>query len=193
MEEIWKTIIGFEDYIISNWGRVKTTSRKIRYTHALTGLEHFRLSSERFLKVYDNKHTGYKFIQPRHNGIPVNRTIHRLVACTFVNNPDLLPIVNHIDGNKHNNTADNLEWCTDAYNYEHASKTGLTARGERVATAVLNEKCVIAIKNLLKQNLLTHKQIADLFEISRASVSLISEGKTWKHLNSLTQTELTIK
>ena len=51
--------------------------------------------------------------------------VHRLVAETCVNNPSMLPCVNHKDGNRDNNHADNLEWCTHAGNTAHAIATGL--------------------------------------------------------------------
>lgn len=51
--------------------------------------------------------------------------LHRVVAKTWVSNPENLPEVNHIDGNKKNNSADNLEWCTRSYNVRHAYANGL--------------------------------------------------------------------
>lgn len=50
---------------------------------------------------------------------------HRLVAMLFIPNPNNYPVVNHIDGNKQNNTIANLEWCTQYHNNKHARDTGL--------------------------------------------------------------------
>lgn len=56
--------------------------------------------------------------------------IHRLIAETFIENPDTLPCVNHIDGNKQNNDISNLEWCTSKQNSIHAVKNGLIKTGK---------------------------------------------------------------
>jgi hypothetical protein len=53
------------------------------------------------------------------------KPIHRYVATAFCGNPDSKPYVNHIDGNKQNNAASNLEWCTHLENMQHAVRTGL--------------------------------------------------------------------
>ena len=54
--------------------------------------------------------------------------LHRLIAETFIPNPNNYLYINHIDGNKENNSIENLEWCTQSYNVLHAYKTGLTGR-----------------------------------------------------------------
>lgn len=51
--------------------------------------------------------------------------LHRLIAKTFIPNPNNLPVVNHKDGDKLNNTVDNLEWCTVSQNSRHAVSIGL--------------------------------------------------------------------
>jgi hypothetical protein len=188
MEE-FKEIPGFEDYLISNNGRLKTKSRALRYVHAVTNKEHFRVSKERFLKTQYNNRTGYKFYQLYKDKKMHNLTIHRLVAIAFIDNPNGFDCVNHKDGNKHNNVIENLEWCTNEYNHEHATKTGLKPRGSRIGTSKLNEACVKAIKNMLS-NKYSQSEIARIFEVSRATIILIGQGKTW---NTLTGQELTIK
>lgn len=178
--EEFKEIEGFPNYEISNCGRVRTKSRKIRYVHAVTGREHYRQSQERYLKLFQNA-CGYKFVSLRNAGKATPITVHRLVALNFIPNIDKLRVVNHKDGNKHNNCLSNLEWCTDEYNHRHATETGLKASGERVGTSVLNSKCILAIRKLLKMGW-SQGEIANLFEVSRPAINLINTGKTWSHI-----------
>lgn len=186
MKEVFKSVNGYPEYEVSNFGRVKTKSRLIRYTHAVTRQEHFRQTEERFLKVQFNNRTGYKFVQLYKNKKMHNVTTHKAVADTFLVKGKKDFVVNHKDGNKHNNTVDNLEFVSNEYNHEHAKKTGLLARGERIGSSKLNKHCVFAIRGLLKLGW-SHGDIAKLFKISRPNVSMIKEGKTW---NALTGTEL---
>ncbi len=188
MTEIFKTIDGFPDYEISNYGRVRTKSRYIRYVHSRTKKELFRLSEHRDLKLYKNVH-GYLFCQLRIDKKSFNKVIHRLVANNFLKKAEGLNTVNHIDGNKINNFVDNLEWCTDSYNHRHAVALGFQPQGEKVKTAKLNDRCVLAIRNMLNEGF-SHTYIASLFNISRPAISLISEGRTWK---SLTGNDLKIE
>jgi len=59
------------------------------------------------------------------NGISLVRRVHRLVALTYIPNPNNYPVINHKDGNKLNNHYSNLEWCTPEFNSGHAAKMGL--------------------------------------------------------------------
>ena len=68
---------------------------------------------------------GYCRVHISHKGVQYKFLVHRLVAEAFIPNPKRLPEVNHIDGNKQNNSVDNLEWCTRSQNTSHAFKTGL--------------------------------------------------------------------
>jgi len=104
--EIWKDIEGFEGrYQISNYGNVKSIIRK----------KHRILSPS-------IKHNGYLGVNLYDENKKMwNKQIHRLVAIAFIPNPDNLPQVNHIDENKENNHADNLEWCTQNQNIHHGT------------------------------------------------------------------------
>ena len=81
-------------------------------------------SSKKFLKYQEDK-DGYFYINSTGRGIKTTHRIHRLVAETFINNPENKPQVNHIDGNRKNNHVDNLEWCTQSENIQHSYNIGL--------------------------------------------------------------------
>lgn len=86
-----------------------------------------------------NRGGGYYQYTTYFRGKCCNFYIHREVAKAFVPNPDNKPSVNHIDGNKHNNCATNLEWATSSEQMQHAVKTGLIdyskSRNAKIANA----------------------------------------------------------
>nr|DAV04592.1 MAG TPA: homing endonuclease [Caudoviricetes sp.] len=107
MEEIWKET-EYPGYFISNLGRLKGRTNKILK---------LRISKPGYyiMVIYPNgRHDKCKCLK-----------IHRLVAQAFIPNPNGYPVINHIDGNKLNNNAKNLEWCTYSYNTKHAYDNGL--------------------------------------------------------------------
>lgn len=111
MKEIWKDVADYEGlYIVSNYGNVAN----IKYDNR----------SPRLLKRFING-SGYYYVSLRKDGENRNMLIHRLVAASFIPNPENKPQVNHKDGNKLNPRADNLEWVTALENHEHAEKMGL--------------------------------------------------------------------
>ena len=72
-----------------------------------------------------NSHWNYVYVRLSKDGKIESCAIHRLIAKTFIPNPNNLPIVNHKDGNGHNNSVDNLEWCTQKENVAHCLANGL--------------------------------------------------------------------
>lgn len=116
MQETWKTIKGYPNYEISNLGNVKSLSRITRNAKC-SGYKR----KERLLKQFSNK-KGYlmvKLYSEKNKSKSI--TVHRLVAQTFIPNPNNLPQVNHKDENKMNNSVDNLEWCTNEYNHNYGT------------------------------------------------------------------------
>jgi len=121
MEEIWKSIIGYEGYYkVSNIGNVRSLDRVIINSKGIS----FRKKGKNIAKT-DNGH-GYKIASLSKDGRK-NMYVHRLVAIHFLDNKDNHIEVNHIDGNKSNNMAQNLEWCDRSKNMKHAYSTGLNA------------------------------------------------------------------
>lgn len=110
MKELWKPIPGYEDrYEISNYENVAS----LRYA---------RGSNRRLLKQSVNT-WGYSQVTLSKDKVKTNVTVHRLVAEAFVENPNNLPQINHIDEDKSNNHADNLEWCDSLHNINYGERT----------------------------------------------------------------------
>lgn len=110
MEEIWKDIKGYEGYYqVSNLGRVKSVARVIQRKSKPYTVK------EKILKARPDK-DGYRYLVLCVNCKTKTTSIHRLVAQTFIPNPDNLPCINHKDENPANNNVENLEWCTYSYN-----------------------------------------------------------------------------
>ena len=115
INEIWKDVLGFEGrYMVSNLGNVKSIVTN-----------HGKPQDKEIVKRIRSDTCNYYYVQFSCKGKATHRAVHRLVAECFVDNPENKPIVNHLDGNKHNNAADNLEWCTQSENLKHAVSIGL--------------------------------------------------------------------
>lgn len=120
MEEIWKDIPSYEGYYqVSNLGNFRSLPRRVRYKS--NGWRNYPSKTLLTETTKDN----YQRIVLMKEGVKTRYQAHRLVALAFIPNPDNKPFINHIDGNKSNNNADNLEWCTASENVTHADITGL--------------------------------------------------------------------
>lgn len=120
MNEVWKDIPGYEGcYQASSLGNIKSLSRLVG--HPKGGL---KLTKEKIIKKQKGSN-GYLIVGIYKNGEGGSKTVHRLIALTFIENPDNKKEVNHKDGHKKNNTVENLEWATVSENRHHAFDTGL--------------------------------------------------------------------
>ena len=80
----------------------------------------------------------YKFVTLLINGQQKRMRVHRMVAMTFIENPDNKPYVNHINGIRYDNNVENLEWVTQSENIQHAVRTGLMQNGRKKAVIQYN-------------------------------------------------------
>lgn len=112
-KEIFREIDGFPDYEVSNLGRVCS----------------FKGKYPKILKPRKNS-CGYLYVILYTGGKGVRKTIHRLVAEAFVPNPENKPEVNHIDEDKKNNVAENLEWVTRRENNNHGTRNRRMAEAQ---------------------------------------------------------------
>ena len=176
--EIWETIENYEGYQISNFGNVKSLSKKIKCKNG------FRVTKEKILKLKKTKE-GYLSVQLKNKG--KHFSIHRLVALNFICNLNNKPQVNHINGIKHDNRVVNLEWCTRSENQIHAYKNKLQipslhkrAYGQNQGCAKLKEKDVIFILQNYKKGM--GIELSKLFNVSQTTILNIVNKKIWTYV-----------
>lgn len=175
MEEIWKDVVGYEGlYQVSNLGRIKSL---IRYTL------NYKCNKEKILNNRISK-SGYCYIYLSKNKQIKGFRVHRLVAQAFISNPNNLPQVNHKDGNKKNNSVNNLEWCTAKENTNHAERNSLRKRSYKK----VNQYDLKG--NFIKQwNSLT--EVALFYNKSKTTICNYCKGKLkdknfiWKYNNEV--------
>lgn len=166
MEEFRK-VAGYEDYFISNIGRVFSKQKNN--------------SAGGFLKPGVSK--GYKHVTLCTNGKRKIEKVHRLVAAAFIENMADKPQVNHKDGDKLNNIADNLEWCTASENGKHAYTTGLSRcrGGEDAGNAKLKNSDIPTIRKMITSGM-RQIDIAKQYGVTRESITSIKMGRNWKSI-----------
>lgn len=180
--EIWKTItergITLE---VSSGGRVRVPARPHTYTRVRDGKTQTITRQRKAVEIAAQPHhTGYREIGFRIDGERARFLVHRLVARAFVDGYEDGLCVNHINGIKTDNRAENLEWVSLARNTEHAWETGLVdLSGENQPSHKLTTKRVAYIRKLLNQGISAHT-LAIIAGVSEALIYLIRDGKRWK-------------
>lgn len=172
--EIWKPITGFEGYYeVSNYSRIK-------------GLDRVDCMGQRRKEAIMSQQLdkdGYTYTSLARERKDSTKRPHRLSSIEFIPNPNNYPQVNHKDGNKINNHIDNLEWCTNQQNIDHAIAIGLRdGRGIKNYGCVLTESQVVEIYN----SKLPNKELSKLFGVGALAIGRIKHGKTWGHLTGHT-------
>lgn len=164
MIEIWKDIEGYIGlYQLSNLGRVKSLSR-------------FNSRTERILKTNSVSKSGYIIICLSKDNIKFGIALHRLVAEAFIPNPEGKMQVNHIDGNKLNNTVDNLEWNTASENTIHAINNKLRKQNcEDNHQSKLSKQQVLEIR----ESNLSQRKLGKIYNVAQSTIYRIKNRKTW--------------
>ncbi|MFS9419110.1 NUMOD4 domain-containing protein [Citrobacter sp. C411] len=179
LSENAKDIHGYEGlYAVTDDGRVYSHSKVVKASHGST-----QLRKGRWLK-HNHNVNGYKYVCLYKDGAKKNILIHKLVASHFVSGFSEGLQVNHIDGDKYNNSHINLEWVTPSVNISHSY--GLewrgNVKGERNGNSKISNDDVIKIKEMVA-NGFPQCEVARLFGIHNSKVSRIVNGKAWRHVN----------
>lgn len=165
--EIWVSIKNNPNYQISNLGNVKS-------------LNNYKRKDNKILSPSLSK-SGYYHIGIKKDKKRIYYTIHRLIAIHFIENKENYKCVNHIDGNKLNNSIENLEWCNHSYNNKHSYDKGLNKNNENHGRAKLSNNDVLLIKEKLNNNI-SQRKLAIEFNVSQACINRINVNKTWRNL-----------
>jgi len=181
--EIWKQVVGWEGlYEVSSLGRVKSLPRKFSPKETILAPQK---GTHGYLTVTLNETS---------RGRRLKKTVHVLVCTAFHGKPDIQSIcVNHKDGNKLNNSADNLEWVTYARNNKHAFELGLRymskdTKGKlsRIHSKPVTRICSCGSERVTYENMLT---AGSKNNISPSSITLaikenrMTGGYKWKYEN----------
>lgn len=128
------------------------------------------------------KNHGYPYVHIVQAGTRLKKSVHRMVAETFLPNPNNHGYVNHMDGSRDNNKASNLEWCTQSHNIKHALDAGKRKPlGSRHRSAKLKESDIPTIRALLKSGM-RKVHIAKLYSVDSKTIRTIGTGETWSYV-----------
>ena len=181
------------DLINPQWHPVVLSARdKTRYLVSNTGLIK-NVETGKLLKPwYDHK--GYAkvklYYSPNNNGVVRFETdmfVHRLVAISFIPNPEFKPQVNHKNGKKAMNWVGNLEWNTAQENINHAVANGLQNHpiGENANHSKYMESQIHSVCKLLEEGKYLNVEIAKLTGVDEYSISKVKCKKDWVHISQL--------
>lgn len=171
MSEEWRDVVGLEGrYLVSSLGRVKGGPALRGYNRAKSGYNKAEPSNRGYERV---TLTG-------HDGKLRKYSIHSLVAAAFLGPRPAGMEVNHKDGDKGRNAAENLEYCTRRENERHAYRSGLKERcvGDGHYAASLTSEWVTKIRRLARDGM-TRPEIGKLYGLNRQAVYRILSGRSW--------------
>jgi hypothetical protein len=175
--EQWKPITGTGDaYFISNMGRImctnwKGTGRKEIMKPAVDAKGYYRT----MIKYADGKYRTIK--------------VHRIVATEWIDNPMGKPQVNHINFDRTDNRACNLEWTTPRENSMHSYSAGRISKpictnfvkGSRIGTSKLNEEQVLEIRAKFKPRIYTREMLAKEYGVAASTIKDVILRR-WRHV-----------
>lgn len=179
--EIWRSVAGYESlYEVSNMGRVRSLDTVQTRSNGRCICD-FRIKGKILKPFRTGKNGGYDTVQLSGRE---NRKVHRLVAEAFLENPLGLPEVNHKDGDKRNNSVENLEWVTGQENIEHAVRLGLMKSGDDAPIRKLSSRDVADIRAEYKPGVRGRgiKTLAKRYGVSSTTMRNILSGRKWGHV-----------
>lgn len=166
--EIWKELKGYSiNYLISNTGKIKSPDQTVDI-----GMGRIQFKKERIIKCHVSNRGYWAVGLTCEKGKSKVFHLHRLLAQTFIPNPNEYKCINHKDGNKLNNHISNLEWVTHSQNNKHAYDTGLKKPCRKITT-----EHVVQIRALSRHLGVRHFQLAAMYNAKPSAISEIVNYK----------------
>lgn len=157
LQERWKSIPNYEGrYEISNLGEVASLC--------------FARGKRRRILAQSTNTWGYRQVTLSKNKVKKNVTVHKLVAEAFLENPDNLPQVNHVDEDKTNNCVNNLEWCSSKHNVNHGTRTIR-------ASEAMKRRLIATLPDGSEEYYNSFQDACKALNISRSTISRAVHGK----------------
>ena len=165
---MWISVVGYEGiYEVSYGGQIRRVASGPKRWILKSGLDTH----------------GYPLVRLRKAGVRKRHSVHRLVTAAFIGPCPIGKQVNHKDGNKTNNTAENLEYLTPSQNVKHAFQLSLMAardmKGERGPNSKLTQERVDKIRSLYSTGSWSKTGLGELFGVSRRHIGRILSYKNW--------------
>lgn len=176
--EIWTPIKGYEEsYEVSDLGRVRSLDR---YTPTWNG----QVFKKGVIKTPKENKDGHMRVWLSKDSKKTPYFVHRLVAEAFIPNPEKHPVVNHIDGDKRNNSVGNLEWCTRSHNDKHAFQTGLRrvtdgGTSKKVAKVDPKTNIILAVYPSMSAAARTNGITVQMISYCANGMSQLGKGYKW--------------
>ena len=187
--ELWRPIEGFSGYEVSSIGRVRSFWRKSGSGSSVKndrkyGAWTYVLGASAHLLSHGSDKDGYHYVRLRGRDSKTHHCrIHRLVSSAFIANPrpTTATKVNHRNNVTSDNRLENLEWCTQQENEDHARAIGVWPKGESHGMARVTESDVRIIRQR-SGNGESNLRIAKDYGITGAAVYRIKKRLTWKEV-----------
>ena len=174
-DEVWVPIIGYEDaYMVSSCGQVKSLDRMVPHVNKDGSVVLHRKKGKLLTPIKSGQGYLVVGIEGRHH------RIHRLVATAFIENPNELPLVNHMDGVKGNNHVSNLQWATYTDNIVHAYENKLRVQ----SSGIDHFRAKLSwddVRYLRMSKGLTRRQLADIFGVEHSTINSVINYKSYKN------------